>query len=66
MVEAVFESLKNVDEENLLQNENKNSDSITERILNAKTVNGLLSISEGSQQINRNHALKVITVFYNY
>ncbi|XP_055903869.1 FAST kinase domain-containing protein 4 [Eupeodes corollae] len=35
---------------------------IDERILNAKTVNGLLSVSENSTTISRKHALKIVSI----
>jgi hypothetical protein len=57
MVAAVFASLK--EDETTELNPPKPADIVDERILNAKTVNGLLSISEMNGAVSRKHALKV-------
>lgn len=40
----------------------KSNISIDEIIMNAKTVNGLLSIAENNSSINRKHALKIVSI----
>lgn len=63
LVAAAFESLK---EDSYTKEKSKTADSkgmnsIDERILNAKTVNGLLSVSESSGPLSRKHALKIVS-----
>lgn len=59
MVAAAFDSLKDENTTNK-QTENVKVDEIDERIINAKTVMGLLSVAEGNTSVTRKHALKVI------
>lgn len=59
MVAAAFDSLK--DENTLIKKtDNVKPDEIDERIINANTVMGLLSVAEGNTSVTRKHALKVI------
>ncbi|XP_039493381.1 FAST kinase domain-containing protein 4 [Drosophila santomea] len=60
MVAAAFESLKN----DSLRDESKNqaSSKIDERIINAKTVNGLLTITENNNAFSRKHALRIVSI----
>lgn len=63
MVETAFASLKNDQDSTLdpfLINEQKIS--FDEKILNAKTVAGLLSLSETNEKISRYHALKIVSI----
>ncbi|EDV94306.1 FAST kinase domain-containing protein 4 [Drosophila grimshawi] len=61
MVAAAFESLRN-------ENESKGKsaasigNNIDERIVNAKTVNGLLAITENNNAFSRKHALKIVSI----
>lgn len=62
MVAAAFESLLTNDEklpDSTAKKFGSKSDEIDERIVNAKTVLGLLSVAENSPGITRKHALKV-------
>lgn len=64
MVAAVFDSLKN---ENVVVASaedgggatKSNADEIDDRIINAKSVIGLLSVADGNASVTRKHALKV-------
>lgn len=57
MVAAAFDSLK---DENTTIKPVDNLDEIDERIINAKSVMGLLSVAEGNTPVTRKHALKVV------
>lgn len=59
MVAAAFDSLKD-ENTTIKQTDNVKPDEIDERIINAKTVMGLLSVAEGNTSVTRKHALKVI------
>ncbi|XP_055385129.1 FAST kinase domain-containing protein 4 [Condylostylus longicornis] len=60
MVAAAFASLK---EEQVLNNDtSEKTDSVTEKIINAKTVNGLLGVTETQTSLSRKHALKVVSI----
>ncbi|KAH8346500.1 hypothetical protein KR084_001659 [Drosophila pseudotakahashii] len=60
LVATAFESLKNDN----LKDEGKNlaSSKIDERIINAKTVNGLLAITENNNAFSRKHALRIVSI----
>ncbi|XP_050744811.1 FAST kinase domain-containing protein 4 [Drosophila biarmipes] len=60
MVAAAFESLKN----DGTKDEGKSlaSSKIDERIINAKTVNGLLGITENNSAFSRKHALRIVSI----
>ncbi|XP_067618070.1 FAST kinase domain-containing protein 4 [Eurosta solidaginis] len=67
LVAAAFESLK--DENSTSTTEtckanglSKKIDSLDERIINAKTVNGILAVSEGNGPLSRKHALKIVSI----
>lgn len=64
LVAAAFESLKedSYTNEKLKLTESKGRNNLDERILNAKTVNGLLSVSESSGPLSRKHALKIVSM----
>ncbi|ALC47575.1 CG13850 [Drosophila busckii] len=61
MVAAAFESLRNEK-----TGESSSSaavvNNIDERIVNAKTVNGLLAITENNNSFSRKHALKIVSI----
>ncbi|CAD6994505.1 protein TBRG4 [Ceratitis capitata] len=62
LVAAAFESLK---EDSTSENKaagSKTTSNLDERILKAKTVNGLLSITEASGPLSRKHALKIVSI----
>jgi FAST kinase-like protein, subdomain 1 len=61
MVAKVFASLN---DEEMPDTDKKQppADVVDERILNAKTVNGLLSISEMNGTVSRRHALKIVSI----
>lgn len=64
LVAAAFESLK---EDSHINEKSKTTDSkgrnsLDERIINAKTVNGLLSVSESSGPLSRKHALQIVSI----
>ncbi|KAH8382043.1 hypothetical protein KR009_001560 [Drosophila setifemur] len=61
MVAAAFESLKN---DSPLKDDKRSlaSSSIDDRIVNAKTVNGLLAITENNTAFSRKHALKIVSI----
>lgn len=62
LIAAAFESLKTKDDELPDGKTDKSKlDEIDERIVNAKTVPGLLSVAENSAGMTRKHALKVST-----
>lgn len=56
LVAAAFASLQGKDD---VKMDKSKLDEIDERIINAKTVKGLLSVAEFSTGITRKHALKV-------
>ncbi|KAH8242794.1 hypothetical protein KR032_002170 [Drosophila birchii] len=60
MVAAAFESLRN----NNPKDEKKTggSSNIDDRIVNAKTVNGLLAITENNSAFSRKHALRIVSI----
>ncbi|XP_017131399.1 FAST kinase domain-containing protein 4 [Drosophila elegans] len=60
MVAAAFESLKNDNPKD--ESKNLASSKIDERIINAKTVNGLLSITESNNAFSRKHALRIVSI----
>lgn len=66
IVAAAFESLKEDDKQQSKEAGTTapaaKTNSIDERILNAKTVNGLLSVSESNTAISRKHALKIVSI----
>lgn len=67
MVAAAFESLRNETESSGKLTTNKSStasaaNNIDERIVNAQTVNGLLSITENNVAFSRKHALKIVSI----
>ncbi|XP_030370255.1 FAST kinase domain-containing protein 4 [Scaptodrosophila lebanonensis] len=67
MVAAVFESLKNQDDLSVKTSDiGKKSataaNSLDERIVNAKTVNGLLSITENNGSLSRKQALQIVSI----
>ncbi|XP_037950789.1 FAST kinase domain-containing protein 4 [Teleopsis dalmanni] len=63
LVAAAFESLKNSDENNTEKSTPTPIDNvINERIINAKTVNGLLAIVDGDKTITRTHAFKIVSI----
>ncbi|XP_030573812.1 FAST kinase domain-containing protein 4 [Drosophila novamexicana] len=67
MVAAAFESLRNETESSGKPTTNKSSpasaaNNIDERIVNAQTVNGLLSITENNVAFSRKHALKIVSI----
>lgn len=63
MVAAAFENLKD-DSESGTSNKTAaaSNSNIDERIKNAKTINGLLSLAEGSTSLTRKHALKIVSI----
>jgi hypothetical protein len=68
-VAAVFASLNETPSEDTKaessdshSNETKTTISLDETIMNAKTVNGLLTIAENNSNINRKHALKIVSI----
>lgn len=69
MVAAAFDALK---DENVVTDQSvagaavptiTKPDEIDERIVNAKSVMGLLSVAEGNVNVTRKHALKVKSFF---
>lgn len=62
-IAAVFASLKDesINSSSLSQVEVESKVNIDHVIMNAKTVNGLLSITENNNTITRKHALKVMS-----
>lgn len=75
IVAAAFESLKEDDETQKSKqpgtaisssgsptSTSPKTNNIDDRILNAKTINGLLSVSEGNTTITRKHALKIVSI----
>jgi len=60
MVAAAFKSLKNDNPKD--EGTNLASSKIDERIINAKTVNGLLGITENNNGFSRKHALKIVSI----
>ncbi|XP_017870431.1 PREDICTED: protein TBRG4 [Drosophila arizonae] len=67
MVAAAFESLRNENESPGKATTNNSSstqtvNNIDERIINAKTVNGLLAITENNNAFSRKHALKIVSI----
>ncbi|EDW97994.2 FAST kinase domain-containing protein 4 [Drosophila yakuba] len=60
MVAAAFESLKNDSPRD--ESKNQASSKIDERIINAKTVNGLLTITENNNAFSRKHALRIVSI----
>lgn len=62
MVAAAFESLRNENETSGKSITNTAVNSIDERIVNAKTLNGLLSITENNSAFSRKHALKIVSI----
>lgn len=67
MVAAAFESLRSENESSGKSTTNKSSttpavNNIDERIVNAKTVNGLLAITENNNAFSRKHALKIVSI----
>lgn len=68
MVAAAFDALK---DENVVTDKSAadvavpttKPDEIDERIVNAKSVMGLLSVAEGNVNVTRKHALKVKSFF---
>ncbi|XP_043652607.1 FAST kinase domain-containing protein 4 [Drosophila teissieri] len=60
MVAAAFESLKNDSPRDDIKNQA--SSKIDERIINAKTVNGLLTITENNNAFSRKHALRIVSI----
>ncbi|XP_055853270.1 FAST kinase domain-containing protein 4 [Episyrphus balteatus] len=71
IVAAAFQSLKEDDtnqsgeaaaSSGAASSSSPKSNNIDERILNAKTVNGLLSVSENTSTISRKHALKIVSI----
>ncbi|KAH8278588.1 hypothetical protein KR018_005705 [Drosophila ironensis] len=58
MVAAAFESLKNDKDDK----RGAASSNIDERIINAKTVNGLLAITENNTAFSRKHALRIVSI----
>lgn len=62
-IAAVFASLNDIDETSTDLTKGKgNRVSLDEVIMNAKTVNGLLTIAETQPDISRNHALKIVSI----
>ncbi|KAL7730523.1 hypothetical protein ACLKA6_000524 [Drosophila palustris] len=62
MVAAAFSSLRNESESSVKSTTNPAVNNIDERIINAKTVNGLLAITENNNAFNRKHALKIVSI----
>lgn len=62
MVAAAFESLKNDKDDK----RSPSSSNIDERIINAKTVNGLLAITENNAAFSRKHALKIVSILADW
>lgn len=62
MVAAAFESLRNEHEASGKATAPAASTNIDERIVNAKTVNGLLAITENNNAFSRKHALKIVSI----
>lgn len=63
MVAAAFENLKNDSSSGTSKKSSAGSNSnIDERIHNAKTINGLLSVAEGSASLTRKHALRIVSI----
>lgn len=60
MVAAAFESLRNDDPKD--ESKSQASSKIDERIINAKTVNGLLTITENNNGFSRKHALRIVSI----
>uniref|UniRef100_A0A6P4FEL5 Protein TBRG4 n=1 Tax=Drosophila rhopaloa TaxID=1041015 RepID=A0A6P4FEL5_DRORH len=60
MVAAAFESLKNDNPKD--DSKSLASSKIDERIINAKTVNGLLAITENNNAFSRKHALRIVSI----
>ncbi|XP_062126611.1 FAST kinase domain-containing protein 4 [Drosophila sulfurigaster albostrigata] len=61
MVAAAFESLRNENDPTAKSSATAISN-IDERIVNAKTVNGLLAITENNNSFSRKHALKIVSI----
>lgn len=67
MVAAAFENLKDDTPASSTKNVrasagNLDSNIIDDRINNAKTVNGLLAVTEGNNTITRKHALRIVSI----
>lgn len=60
MVAAAFESLRNDNPKD--EKRNGASSNIDDRIVNAKTVNGLLAITENNSAFSRKHALRIVSI----
>ncbi|KMZ05093.1 FAST kinase domain-containing protein 4 [Drosophila simulans] len=60
MVAAAFESLRNDNSKD--ESKSQASSKIDERIINAKTVNGLLTITENNNGFSRKHALRIVSI----
>ncbi|KAH8311650.1 hypothetical protein KR044_007358 [Drosophila immigrans] len=62
MVAAAFESLRSENDLAAKSSNATNINNIDERIINAKTVNGLLAITENNNSFSRKHALKIVSI----
>lgn len=62
MVAAAFESLRSEQDFDGKPTVPVTSTNIDERIVNAKTVNGLLAITENNNAFSRKHALKIVSI----
>ncbi|XP_017007620.2 FAST kinase domain-containing protein 4 [Drosophila takahashii] len=60
LVATAFESLKNDNPKD--EGKSLASSKIDERIINAKTVNGLLAITENNNAFSRKHALRIVSI----
>ncbi|XP_020813139.1 protein TBRG4 [Drosophila serrata] len=60
MVAAAFESLRNDNPKD--EKKAGASSNIDDRIVNAKTVNGLLAITENNSAFSRKHALRIVSI----
>ncbi|XP_034662034.1 FAST kinase domain-containing protein 4 [Drosophila subobscura] len=60
LVAAAFESLRNESPKD--EKKTPASSSIDERIINAKSVNGLLAITENNNAFSRQHALRIVSI----
>ncbi|XP_017023677.1 FAST kinase domain-containing protein 4 [Drosophila kikkawai] len=60
MVAAAFESLRNDNPKD--EKKTPASSNIDDRIVNAKTVNGLLAITENNSAFSRKHALRIVSI----
>lgn len=62
MVAAAFENLKDESPSGTSNKSSAAAGNVEERINNAKTINGLLSVVEGNTTLTRKHALRIVSI----